>query len=105
MIEIKKSVIYRDGLEWQDYQEAIDALRDAQRQPECISNCCSVCGDTGHSAHQCHHNPLVMARRSVFQTRVWRCFHCDEVFTNPLKAKEHFGEFETIPNAPKCVMP
>lgn len=26
-----------------------------------------------------------MARKS------WRCFHCDEVFTNPKHAAEHFG--------------
>lgn len=22
----------------------------------------------------------------------WRCFHCDEVFTDESKAREHFGE-------------
>lgn len=30
----------------------------------------------------------------------WRCFHCDEVFTNPEHAQEHFGREES--SAPAC---
>lgn len=36
----------------------------------------------------------------------WRCFFCDEVFTDSKKAGEHFGsdEYEAIP-VPGCVDP
>ncbi len=30
----------------------------------------------------------------------WRCFHCDEVFTNPVHALEHFGGDESV--TPAC---
>jgi hypothetical protein len=32
----------------------------------------------------------------------WRCFHCDEVFTDPESAADHFGLNATAPTA--CVM-
>lgn len=31
----------------------------------------------------------------------WRCFHCDEVFTDRLSASAHFGESRQLP--PQCV--
>ncbi len=31
----------------------------------------------------------------------WRCFHCDELFTNPKHARAHFGVDEGTP--PGCV--
>ncbi len=89
----QSSVIYRTGLEDRDYDEAIEALQDAkkQRKDGNLSKGCTVCWDSGHTADQCHHNPLVMARRAVATTRVWRCYHCDAVFTDYDKAAEHFG--------------
>jgi hypothetical protein len=33
----------------------------------------------------------------------WRCFHCDEVFTNPFYAGIHFGAAEDATCA--CVLP
>lgn len=32
--------------------------------------------------------------------KTWRCFHCDEVFTNPRHAAEHFGYEEGF--TPAC---
>lgn len=89
-------VLYRTGLTDRDYDEAITALRDAKKQKNHKSHGCSVCYDSGHTAEQCHHNPLVMARRATIAARVWRCFHCDAVFTDAEKAQEHFGNREAI---------
>lgn len=97
----QSSVIYRVGLEDCDYDEAIEALKDAKRQRGNEGQGCSVCCDSGHTASQCHHNPLVMARRAVAQTKVWRCYHCDAVFTDYTKATEHFGTRED--NKPQCI--
>jgi hypothetical protein len=33
--------------------------------------------------------------------RIWRCFHCDEVFVDPALAARHFGRDETA--EPGCV--
>lgn len=76
-------------------------LEDAIKQHQNTSLGCSVCYDSGHTAEQCHHNPLVMARRASFSCRTWRCFHCDQVFTDTTKAEEHFGIKGTA--QPKCV--
>lgn len=100
----KFGVIYRTGLEAEDYDEAIEALRAAKTQPEHLSECCTVCCDTGHTASHCHHNPLVMARRAAATTKVWRCYHCDEVFTDYAKAEEHFGPRDKNPR-PACQTP
>jgi hypothetical protein len=35
----------------------------------------------------------------------WRCFHCDEVFTDPKDAAEHFGAAEYETEHPGCVDP
>jgi len=94
-------VLYRTGLENRDYDEAIEAMRDAKKQRGKEGFGCTICHDTGHTAEQCHHNPLVMARRAVQSTRTWRCFHCGEVFTDPVKAEEHFG-FSRAGSKPKC---
>lgn len=107
MSEIRVGVIYRNGLEPDDYQEAIEALHEAKVNLGNESRGCSICTDSGHESSQCHHNPLVMARRAVATQRSWRCFHCNEVFTDPLKAKEHFGDGEIRGDkfewdAPKC---
>lgn len=95
----QSSVIYRTGLTDHDYDEAIEALQDAKRQKGNESKGCSICFDSGHTAEQCHHNPLVMARRAVAAAKVWRCYHCDSVFTDYEKAAEHFGRRG---DDPKC---
>lgn len=41
------------------YDEAIANLQDAKQQLAPDGNCCSVCGDSGHMAFECGHNPLV----------------------------------------------
>lgn len=40
------------------YDEAIKSLQDAKTQLEPDGNCCAVCGDSGHMAFECGHNPL-----------------------------------------------
>jgi hypothetical protein len=40
------------------YEEAIANLRDAMTQLEPDGRCCVVCGDSGHMAWECGHNPL-----------------------------------------------
>lgn len=40
------------------------------------------------------------AGESVMVPREWRCFHCDDVFTNERCARLHFGETED--SAPAC---
>lgn len=41
---------------------------------------------------------VAMARRGL--EREWRCFHCDEVFTDEHCAREHFGKYEN--QVPAC---
>ena len=43
----------------QQYDKAIASLSDAKRQLEADGACCAVCGDSGHMAFECGHNPLV----------------------------------------------
>lgn len=43
----------------QQYDAGIRALTDAKHQLEPDGRCCAVCGDTGHMAFECGHNPLV----------------------------------------------
>lgn len=41
------------------YENAIDALRDAMEQLKPDGRCCVICHDSGHQAWECGHNPLV----------------------------------------------
>jgi len=41
------------------YERAIAALTDAKEQLEPDGRNCAVCGDSGHQAFECGHNPLV----------------------------------------------
>jgi hypothetical protein len=91
---ITASVIYRlEDLTAADYAEAIEALQAAATQTEPDGRGCVVCGDSGHQAMHCHHNPLVMARQVTREQRLYRCFHCDGLF-NDEDAREHFGPDE-----------
>ncbi len=94
---LRASVIYRpfeNGLNpsFDDYEEAIEALRDAQGQLMPDGRNCAVCTDSGHQAWECHHNPLVVARAN--SRDAWRCFHCGRIFRTPEAALEHFGKPE-----------
>lgn len=40
------------------YDKAIEALRDGRDQLKPDARCCTVCHDTGHQAWECGHNPL-----------------------------------------------
>jgi len=93
------SVVYREGpLTWEDYNEAIDALKMARTQLQPDGRGCVVCGDTGHQAMECHHNPLLRARQFAAAENVWVCFHCGEKFTHADAARAHFGpEFAPAP--------
>jgi hypothetical protein len=86
-----------------EYREAIDALELAMTQLQPDGRCCVVCGDTGHQAWECHHNPLVMANRGYKLEYQWRCFHCNLVFIDAKKAEEHFGKRCTDREYPVCV--
>jgi uncharacterized protein (DUF3084 family) len=35
--------------------------------------------------------------------KIWRCFHCDEIFKSRKKAAEHFGEGNYEAEIPLCV--
>jgi hypothetical protein len=43
----------------EQYNEAIDNLMRGRQQLEPDGNCCSICGDSGHMAFECGHNPLL----------------------------------------------
>jgi hypothetical protein len=101
MSDIQPSVVYRKGaFTAADYDEAIEALVAAKGQLEPDGRGCVVCGDSGHQAMECHHNPLVMARRFAAAEDVWVCFHCGERFTTADDARRHFGP--ELEPAPKC---
>jgi hypothetical protein len=75
-----------------DYWRAIADLQDAMTQLAPDGNPCAVCGDSGHMAWECHHNPLAVMHEYRADRLRWRCFHCDAVFTDEATAREHFGE-------------
>lgn len=83
-----------------EYREAIEALKLAMTQLAPDGNNCIICGDNDHQAWECIHNPLVMANRGYKLENQWRCFHCNRIFIDADKAREHFGDKKT--NRPKC---
>jgi len=83
-----------------EYNEAIEVLKLAATQITPDGNCCIVCGDNDHQAWECHHNPLVMAGRGYTLEYSWRCFHCNRVFIDEVKAREHFGTLND--ETPSC---
>lgn len=74
-----------------DYDEAIEALQLAKSQLAPDGDNCAVCGDSGHQAFECGHNPLLLARRWTAASSVWRCWHCGLVATTQQEAEGHFG--------------
>lgn len=90
MSDIELSVVFRTGpITERDYDEAIEYLQEAKR----LGTTGCPCGDSGHSAESCHHNPLLQARRGAAKDHEFRCFHCDQVFSKET-AREHFGNDE-----------
>lgn len=85
------SVVYRDSLTSADYDDAIFALHQAKQQDQMLKIGCSICHDSGHIAEDCHHNPLLLARKWLAATSVYRCFHCGYVALNDAEARAHFG--------------
>jgi len=85
----------------QEYGEAVEAITNAQEQMIPDGRNCMVCGDSGHQAWECHHNPIVMMRRARTTETEFRCFHCGDVFTTEESAHEHFGCHES--NIPQCL--
>lgn len=103
MSNIMAGVVYRTGpITAADYDEAIEDLQRAKLQDECRHICCSVCEDTGHTAEQCHHNVLRIARRGAADETVWRCYHCGFLATTFEAAEEHFGRTDLT--APTCLL-
>lgn len=88
-------VIYRgvpgERITAEDYRDAIHDLESASGQLQPDGEHCRCCGDSGHQAWECHHNPLVMARRAAQRKQEYRCYHCGETFVGKYAA-EHFGD-------------
>ena len=111
--ELKPSVCYRHPSgTWpdvwptdEDYAEAIAALQDARTQLRPDGGHCSVCGDSGHQAFECHHNPLLLARKWTKATGVWCCWHCGFTATDEKEARSHFGANEDEPAACQVTPP
>jgi uncharacterized protein with PIN domain len=100
------SVVRRRGsglITADEYDEAIRELQAAKTQLKPDGNNCAVCHDSGHQAWECHHNPLVMARRGVKAEMEWRCFHCGDVFHTDTEARAHFGKSED--EVARCLRP
>ena len=72
-----------------DYHKAIATLNAGLKQLEPDGNNCSICGDSGHQAWGCHHNPLTLQYAA---NTFWRCWHCGATFTDLAEAEEHFGK-------------
>ncbi len=83
-----------------EYREAIIALELAMTQLQPDGNNCVVCGDNGHQAWECLHNPLVMVNKGFKLEDSWRCFHCNRVYIDPEKAAKHFGNRDS--EKPAC---
>ena len=77
-----------------DYDRAIGFLYAGRNQLEPDGRDCAICGDSGHQAWECHHNPLTCLIDAATARTQWRCFHCDEVFRSEAAAKAHFGPRE-----------
>ena len=103
MTEIQPGVCYRHPEDtWptaEDYDEAIADLQLARQQLRPDGNHCAVCGDSGHQAMECHHNPLLLARKWTKASSVWRCWHCQFVATTDEEAVAHFGRSDDEPAA------
>jgi len=78
------------------YELAIQRLQDGMTQIDPDGRNCAVCGDSGHQAWECHHNPLAMMLEADRLQTAWRCYHCGEVMLTHAEAMLHFGEPDTM---------
>jgi hypothetical protein len=85
----------------EDYDKALDNLLLGSTQLKPDGNNCAICGDSGHQAWECHHNPLVLSNRLEQAECTWRCFFCNEIFTDHEEARKHFGN--TSKSTPMCI--
>jgi hypothetical protein len=69
------------------YRSAIGALKLGMQQLEPDGRSCLICGDGGHQAWECHHNPLEGLRHY----HASRCSHCGYVAFTQEECEEHFG--------------
>ena len=75
----------------EQYFNALHMIVEAMGQLEPDSRVCVLCGDNDHQAWECDLNPVKMMLEAKRQRGEWRCFHCNETFTNYAAAREHFG--------------
>lgn len=96
------SAVHRAGpMTAEDYDEVIADMRRAKRALVKGDNMgCAVCEDSGHSAAQCHHNALRLARLWSRATGLWQCAHCGYIATNDEECRAHFGA--TDEDVPAC---
>ena len=81
-----------------DYLSAIRKLKRGMAQLQPNGYPCFICGDTGHQAWECHHNPLV----AVELAEKYQCYHCGRIFSEE-DAEEHFGKSED--EVARCLQP
>lgn len=74
-----------------DYLDALGKIQEGLKQLKPDGNPCAICGDDGHQAWECHHNPLVMMARAKKADAEWRCYNCGKIFTDESSAHIHFG--------------
>ena len=79
----------------EEYEKAIEDLKLGMTQLAPDGENCHICGDGGHQAWECHHNPLNHSKWFWDSMTEWRCFHCGQVFVDEEAAAEHFGERES----------
>lgn len=78
-----------------DYAVAMDAIMAGMGQLEPDGKPCAICGDSGHQAWECHHNPVAVMKEAAKLQTYYRCYHCGFVATADAEAMEHFGEMDT----------
>ena len=79
------------------YLSAINDLKLGMSQLVPDGKVCAICGDCGHQAWECHHNPLEGLRHY----HASRCSHCGYVAFTQEECEEHFGK--TQDEVSKCI--
>ncbi|MEE9354762.1 MAG: hypothetical protein V3U75_04155 [Methylococcaceae bacterium] len=72
-----------------DYNRAVRVLKLGKKQLQPDGENCSICGDNGHQAFECHLNPLV----AMDLMDKFRCYHCGLWFSEE-EAENHFKQSE-----------
>jgi hypothetical protein len=93
-----------EGITSQRYQSVIDLLtlaRDQrakiERGEEGAASECALCGDA-HLDNECRKNPLLLMTigEEALTGNVWKCYHCNAIFTDVESASRHFGDMVEI---------